>query len=378
VRSQATFRTAFKICFAVVATIAVVRFVLETRLAATLTITAMMAAIALDHVVRRIEARGFGRAWAILLTMAGVGFAIVALIAVVVPAAIHQVEELASAGPRILEALRHAAWFEPWNQRFGIEDGLKQAFRGTFGVAHGAVNPVIAVVGSALGAAAGFLTVLALTVFMLVFGGGLVRAGLAVVPAVDRRRWEEVFAKSYTAVGGYLGGLLLICSVNATVTTVALSLIGAPYFVPLGVLSGFSSLVPYVGPIVTGAFITLVTLTTGGAFKAAIALSYFLVYGQLEASVLAPFVFRRTVHLNPLVTLLGVLFLAELLGVPGAVVAVPAIAVLQIFVRELVAARRAQSAGAQVLPSLFAPDPPPRSRRNTRGHIVDSLEQEVP
>ena len=136
--------------------------------------------------------------------------------------------------------------------------------------------------------------------------------------------------------------------------------IGAPYFLPLGLLSGFSSLVPYAGPIFTGAFITLVTLATGGAVKALIALGYFLLYGQLEGNVLGPVVFRRTVHLDPLVTLLAVLFLAELLGVAGAVVAVPAVAVVQIFVRELVAARRDRlSADASVLPPLFEPEPSP-------------------
>jgi predicted PurR-regulated permease PerM len=72
-----------------------------------------------------------------------------------------------------------------------------------------------------------------------------------------------VLAKAYTAVGGYLGGILFICSINASLTTAMLALIGAPYFLPLGLLSGFSSLVPYAGPIFTGAFITLVTLATG-------------------------------------------------------------------------------------------------------------------
>ena len=105
-------------------------------------------------------------------------------------------------------------------------------------------------------------------------------------------------------------------------------------------LSGFSSLVPYAGPILSGGLITLVTLITGGAVKALITLGYFLLYGQLEGNVLGPFVFRRTVHLDPLITLLGVLFLAELLGIAGAVVAVPAVALGQIVIRELLAARR--------------------------------------
>ena len=67
-RSQVTLRTAFTVCFAVVATAAVVLFVFETRLALTLTVAATMVAIALDHVVRRMEARGIRRGWAIGLT----------------------------------------------------------------------------------------------------------------------------------------------------------------------------------------------------------------------------------------------------------------------------------------------------------------------
>ena len=139
-----------------------------------------------------------------------------------------------------------------------------------------------------------------------------------------------------------------------------LALLGAEYFLPLGLLSGFSSLMPYAGPIFAGAFITLVTLATGGAAKALVVLAYSVLYGQLEGNVLGPFVFRRMVHIDPLVTLLAVLFLAELLGVAGTVVAVPAVAVAQIFVRELLAARRDPlSADASVLPPLFAPAPSP-------------------
>jgi predicted PurR-regulated permease PerM len=359
-RSQITLRTAFTVCFAVVATVGVVRFVLETRVAFTLTVAAIMVAIALDHVVRRIEMCGLRRRWAIALTTLGGGLLIIGLMLVVVPAAVAQLQEFIAATPRILDSLRGSSWFAFWNERFEVEERLRDGFSSAFGLAQSTVNPILGAVTSALGAVAGVVTVLALTVFMLVFGGGLVRGLLAVVPAVDRPRWEDVLAKSYTAVSGYLGGILFICSINATLTTAVLALLGAPYFLPLGLLSGFSSLVPYAGPIFTGAFITLVTLATGGAAKALIVLGYSVLYGQLEGNVLGPFVFRRMVHIDPLVTLLAVLFLAELLGVAGTVVAVPAVAVAQIFVRELLAARRDPlSADASVLPPLFAPAPSP-------------------
>jgi len=365
VRSQVTLRTAFTVCFAVVATAALVLFILETRLALTLTVAAMMVAIALDHVVRRMQARRISRGWAIALTTLAVVLLLTGVMFIIVPATVHQLRDFIASAPRILENLRHSARFQSLNERFGIEERLKDALSGAFGFAQSAVNPILTAVTSALSAVAGFLTVLALTVFMLVFGGDLVQRLLALVPAHERPRWEGVLAKSYRAVGGYLGGVLFICSINATLTTTVLALLGTPYFLPLGLLSGFSSLVPYAGPILTGGLITLVALLTGGAVKGLLTLGYFLLYGQLEGNVLGPFVFRRTVHLDPLVTLLGVLFLAELLGIAGAVVAVPAVALAQIVVRELLAARRDRVAAEAGVPGM--PSPQPGTRPSTEG-----------
>jgi predicted PurR-regulated permease PerM len=141
-------------------------------------------------------------------------------------------------------------------------------------------------------------------------------------------------------VGGYLGGLLGICAVNAILTTVVFVILGTPFFLPLGILAGSSSLVPYAGPLVAGATVTVFVLVTGGAWKALAAAIYFVLYGQLEGNVLAPLVYRRTVDVNPLVTLLAILFLAEFMGIAGAIMAVPLAAAGQIVVREVLAHRR--------------------------------------
>jgi putative heme transporter len=179
---------------------------------------------------------------------------------------------------------------------------------------------------------------------MLVFGGGLLQRLLAQAPTEHRERYERVMRKIYHATGGYLSGLTLICSINATLTTTMLALMGMPFFLPLGIVSGFSSMVPYAGPVVAGGFITVLTLTTGGWLKALAVLIYFIIYGQLEGNVLAPLVFRRTVHVNPLLTLLAVLFCAELAGIIGAVVAVPVVATAQTILRELLLLRQERAA----------------------------------
>jgi predicted PurR-regulated permease PerM len=150
-----TLRTAFTVCFAVVATAAVVLFVLETRLALTLTVAAMMVAIALDHVVRRMEARGIRRGWAIGLTTLAVVLLITGLMLIVVPTAVRQLREFIASAPRILESLRHSPRFEALNARFGLEERIKDALSGAFGMAQSAVNPILSAVTSALSAVAG-------------------------------------------------------------------------------------------------------------------------------------------------------------------------------------------------------------------------------
>jgi predicted PurR-regulated permease PerM len=103
-----------------------------------------------------------------------------------------------------------------------------------------------------------------------------------------------------------------------------------------------SSMVPYAGPAVVGTTIALIALITQGTWHGIAAGIYFIIYGQIEGNILGPLVFRRTVHVNPLVTTLSILLLGEIAGVVGAIVAVPVVATLQIILREILQNRRDQ------------------------------------
>src|SRR5256885_1020233 len=129
----------------------------------------------------------------------------------------------------------------------------------------------------------------------------------------------------------------MICSINATLTTTFLAITRMPFFLPLGLASGFSSLIPYAGPAVAGTTISLLALVTGGPWKGLATAIYFIVYGQVEGNVLSPLIFRRTVHVNPLIVTLSLLFLGEVFGIVGAVLAVPITAAAQIVLREILA-----------------------------------------
>jgi predicted PurR-regulated permease PerM len=201
------------------------------------------------------------------------------------------------------------------------------------------VAPLLLAIGGLVKAAAGLVTLLLLAIFMLLFGGNLVSSLLAEVSAANRTQYERIVKNVYRSVGGYVEGLLAICSINAGLTTTFLAITGMPFFLPLGILSGLSSSIPYAGPLVAASTITLLALVTGGPLKAVATGVYFILYGQLEGSVLSPLIFRRTVHINPLVTTLAILFMAEFMGLPGAIIAVPAAATAQILAREILAMR---------------------------------------
>jgi predicted PurR-regulated permease PerM len=343
-RSQVTPRTVFTVGFSALAVVVLAVLVVKTRVALTLTGIAVLLALALEHGVSWLERGGLRRWQSIALVMFALVVAVTALGLLVIPAAFTQAEELLVQFPRLMKEIRSLRLFKLLNthlsalpQFFG-QKPMAAPPEAAFGQM--AMPPLLQAIGGVVSLVAGALTVFFLVMFMLVFGGGLLKRLLAQVPADHRERYERVMRKIYHATGGYLSGLTLICTVNATLATTMLALVGMPFFLPLGIASGFSSMVPYVGPLVAGGFITLITLTTGGGFKAAIVLAYFILYGQLEGNVLAPLVFRRTVHVNPLLTLLAVLFCAELAGVVGAMVAVPVVATAQIILRELLLLRQ--------------------------------------
>jgi putative heme transporter len=347
-RSQVSLTTVFTVSFGALSVVALVFFLLKTTVALTLALGSAMAAVAMDHAVEALARRGMRRSWAILAVMVAVTALLVGMGLLLVPPIVTQGKALAAEMPALWQKLQHAPWFVHLDERLHLQEQLRDSGP----AAVGAVNPLLTAIGGVVSALAGLLAFLFLAIFMLVFGRDLVSALLAELKPASRARYERIAAKVYRSVGGYLAGLLGICAINATLTTLFLVVIRVPFFLPLGILSGTSSLVPYAGPLVLGATITLFTLITGGALKALAAAIYFVVYGQLEGNILAPFVYRRTAHVNPLVTLLAILFLVEFMGVMGAVVAVPVAAAAQIVVAEIVAIRREQALRHETTESL--------------------------
>jgi len=351
--SQVTLKTAYTVCFAVLSVVALVALVMRTTVALTLTGIATLLALALEHGVSWLERKRLPRMLAIAVVMLGLLTALALLALLVVPAAAVQVDALVLQWPQLWEELRGSRPFHMVSERLQSLGWSRRLEETAPHLAAGTTLPELLVlaIGGAVGLAGGALTVFFLVGFMLAFGGGLLKRLLDLTRPEHRLRYVRVLRNVYRATGGYLAGLTLICTINTTLTTLVLAVMGVPYFLPLSIVSGFSSMVPYAGPVIAGGFITLLTWATGGMWMALGVLVYFILYGQLEGNVLAPLIFRRTVHVNPLIILLAVLFCAELAGVVGAMVAVPVAAAAQIVTREVLLFRKERHAAVSRPPT---------------------------
>ncbi len=338
--SQVTLKTVFTVSFGVLGVALLVGAVARALVAVTLIGAAAALAVALDHAVAMLVRRRVKRPLAIAaVTLALLGL-VVGVAFTVIPPAVDQGKQLVHDAPNFVHTARRSAIFRALDGRFHLADYVENAEQRLPDVLAGAATPILNALGGLLTGVGAVVTISFLVVFMLVFGGRLIRAILDEVRPEHLAMYRDVLGKIYQSIGGYIGGLTLICAVNATLTTTFLAIDGVSFFLPLGILSGLSSMVPYAGPLVMGIAISLVAFLTAGSWHGIAAAIYFIVYGQLEGNVLGPLVFRRTVHVNPLVTTLSLLFLGEMAGIIGAIVAVPVVATLQIVLREILHIRR--------------------------------------
>jgi len=339
--SQVSLKTLFTVIGVVIGAWALVAFVERTVVALTLTVSALMIAVALNHGVAFLVARAhLPRPWAVAAVMLGALALMVGVGFTVIPPAVGQGKSLVVRLPEILATARASRIFRLLDHRLHIADRLLSFEQQLPRMLEETAAPILSVLGGVLSGVVAVVTVAVLAVFMLIFGGNVVKALLRETLPERRPRYRIVIDKTYASIGGYLLGLGLICFTNATLTTIFLAIVGVPFFLPLGLISGLSSLVPYAGPAVVGTSVTIIAMATGGVGTGVACLIYFVAYGQLEGQVLAPLVFRRTVHVNPLIVILSVVFFGELAGIIGAVLAVPAAAALQIVGREVLRERR--------------------------------------
>jgi len=354
-QSQVSIKTALTAALTVLAVVALVWVVANAQVAAGLIAASALLAMALNRGVDLLVRLRLPRGVAIGVVVGAVLCAVAGGIVLLIPPVIEQLRQMAMAVPDLIDQFRHTELYEDFARAFNLAQQIDRFREELPRYLPSALDAALGALTRAFTLLLGIVTVFFVTLFMLVFGGPLVRRLLEEALPQRRPGYERVLGHIYRSVGGYIAGLALVVSVNATATTIFLAAVGVPYFLPLGILSGISSVVPMIGAVLSGLIVTLITLSARGVWMALLVVGYFTLYQQFENQLLGPLVYRRTIEVNPLVLMLALLVLGELFGVAGAVLSVPAVAIGQILLREALRYRRRRLG----LPEASVPSPAP-------------------
>ncbi|MCU1678863.1 MAG: permease-like protein [Frankiales bacterium] len=302
-----------------------------------LVLIAAFLAVGLDPMVRGLVKHGMRRGVAVsIVALCAVAFLGI-FVAAIVPPVISQTTHFVQKVPDVINNL------ETSNSSFArtlrdnhIVERLKE---------YGTPDKMSAFGLKAVGGALGFgkvlasliFTVLTVVILMLYFLAnlpGIKRTAYRLMPASRRPRAQLLTEDILGRIGGYVLGNIITSIVAAVFSTIAFFIIGVPYPLPLGLLMGVLDLVPLVGATIA-AVVAVVVASFGGLSTAVITLLVLLAYQQFENYILVPRVMKRAVDVPAAATVIAALFGAALLGMIGALIAVPAAAAIQLISREV-------------------------------------------
>src|SRR5918995_2956113 len=302
------------------------------------------------------------RPLAIALTYLGVVVALLFVVGIFLPLLIDQVNGLINFVAAAAQAPEGPTeYIKSLAQQNGL-GGLFARFSDQLKTLRDELGELVRNLFSSTGAiaigAAGFIaalaTVLTLTFFLLLGSERYVNAGVGLFPEAHQPLVRRLLTQSAGAISGYITGNLAISVICGVTTFVVLLILGMPYAAPLALLVAVLDLIPLVGATLGGALLVVVGLFVE-PWKAVVLLVYIVVYQQAEGSLLQPIVYSKAVQLNGLVILVALLVGAQLLGIPGALLAIPVAEIIRIVVTELLAYRRTRQEANK--PAVPPPQP---------------------
>jgi predicted PurR-regulated permease PerM len=309
-------------------------------------VLALFLAAVLNPAVNWLERRRIKRSIGIVLTYLGVVVGLLLIAGIFVPVVVSEIRDLidfivaVSQSPggateylrNLLEQLGLGSLFNTLSEQLAnLPSQLGQLAR-SFLLSAGGLAVSAATFVSAL------VTILTLTFFLLLNPEGFMNVGLRLFAEPQRPRVRRLLSQSAGAVSGYITGNLAISFICGVLTFIVLLVLGMPYPAALALLVALLDLIPLVGATLGGALLVVVGFFVS-PWTALILLVYVLVYQQFEGSILQPMVYSRAVQLNALVIFIAVLVGAALLGIPGALLAIPVAEIIRIVVTDLVAHR---------------------------------------
>ena len=337
VPSAAVFRWAVMGTLGVLTVVLAAYGLYTVRSVLVLVLLALFLAISLDPAVQWLMRRGLRRPTAVGIVFLVVVLMVAGFMWSVVPPIVDQSGKLLANLPDYLRTLsEESKVVRKVTDRYDLTDRLSALVAGTPAkLAGGAVGFVRRFIGTA----ASTITVLALTMYFMADLPRIRRQLPMLFPSRRRHRVTEVTDVVVEKVGGYMIGNLTISLIAGVATFVCLLLVGVPFALPLAAAVALADLIPMIGATLGAAICLVVSIFTVGIWpRAVIVVVFFILYQQAENYLIAPRVLRNTVNMSSVAVLLVALIGGSLLGLVGAIMAIPVAAAAKVLMSPKVTA----------------------------------------
>ncbi|WP_217183795.1 AI-2E family transporter [Streptomyces sp. AC495_CC817] len=311
--------------------------------------TALFLSLGLDPLVSFLERRRLPRWLAVLVTIVAVLSVFAGVVLIVLPVLVDQISQLVAQITAIVERGTLLDDLRVWMQATFPNLKVDEVFEyvgdwldtnlteigGSIG------QGVLIASGAVLSGLFGTFIVLILTIYLTASTPSLKRAVYQLAPASKRERFIDLAEQITDSVGYYVIGQVTQGVINGVLSMIFLSIIRAPFPAVLAVIAFFFSLIPLVGTLTGSTIIVLVCLIPGlGSPATAIAAGiYYLIYMQIEAYVISPRIMSRAVSVPGAVVVVAALAGGSLLGLLGALIAIPVAASILIIYRQVLIPR---------------------------------------
>ena len=305
---------------------------------------AMVLVLGLDPPTSALERRGWGRGKSAMFVFAVIALILFVIVVWAVRPLWDAIQGFVDDLPGFVDEVQNGAVFKDVDQSTDafqkLEATLADAAKSLPETAIHLLGAAASIVGSVFG----LVTLTFLTLFGLIAKPQMTRAGLDLMRPQHAVRFERTLGAVTDAVSYTLIGNIVISVIAGTVVGVAAWLVGAPSPAVLALIVGLFDLIPQIGSTIAAVIVVAITLIGSGPGPAAILLVLILVYQQVENYMIQPAVMNKAVELSGFATIASVMLGGALLGVVGAILAVPVAASVKIVVQELTEGRRARMA----------------------------------
>jgi len=299
---------------------------------------AVFLALGLDPLVSSLERLKLPRPLAVLTVIVSLLGFLAIMVWALAPALIAQSTNFLATAPELLRDITKIPLVVTLDEQLGGAVGGALANAGSF-LGDSAnwpslVGGVVQVGITLFNGAFGFLIIVVLTVFFLASLDGLKASLTKLVPASKRERYTKISQQVSISVGRYVIGQLSVAALNATLAFVAMSVVGLPFALVLAFIVFLLAIIPLVGSVSGAALVVIVAVAVNPTSAIVLAI-YFLIYLQIEAYVVSPRIMKVAVSVPAPIVVIAALSGGALLGILGALVAIPFAASVIFIVREI-------------------------------------------